>query len=398
MEQKRIVPSEEADYQPKSNELAAEAEVLSENGAKAKESLSQVIEIYRQTNPKLVDLLLGEIEKYPVGLFNQLGRVMEKPIFKAQDGQRGHWAYELTMVERTVACAERLQSLLEGTGRSIADLVFMIVIGDIGKAGPVLSDDLAESAVVSRIYNQAIFHQAHQRWLVSCDPDSFPEELDTAMAQIDKSEPKDGGLSSWDLVFKNGTFIGIPIEVYMYVLKQVALQKLDGEADLVERLFSLSPAEKGFLRLQGFDPTTTPIRKFFTSSHIKFGYEFLSVEGRLGDEKSELVGLALSHHLSQGELPPNLDFSTIVGDESKMKICAYLEILDKVDAIFHRGTPQVASDDASAKSRAIESAISITQTEIKSNLQRNYSQYPQLVEIYEKVLKAMRDAGVFNFA
>lgn len=398
MEQKRIVPSEEVDYQPKNDELVVEAEVLSENGFKAKESLSQVIEIYRSTNPKLVDFLLGEMAKYPVRIFNQLGRVMEKPVFKAQDGQRGHWAYELTMVERTVACAERLESLLGEINKSVADLVLMIVIGDIGKAGPVLSSDSAESAVVSRIYNQAIFHQAHQRWLMSCDPARFPEELDTAMAQIDKSEPKDGGLSSWDLVFKNGTFIGLPIEVYLYVLKQVAVQRLNGDANLVEHLFTLTPAEKRFLRMQGFDPTTTPIRKFFTSSHIKFGYQFLSDLDQFGDEKSELIDLALLHHLSQGELPPNLDVVALIGDEAKLKTCAYLEILDKVDAVFHRGSPQVTSGDDVARKKAIESAISITQTEIQNNLQRNYSQYPQLVQVYENVLIAMQGAGVFNFA
>jgi len=87
------------------------------------------------------------------------------------------------MVDRTLACAEKIKEFFDRDDRFISDLVFMIVVGDIGKAGPVPGDQSSSAKVVSRIYNQAIFHGAHQTWLKSCDPNTFPAELDQAMVR-----------------------------------------------------------------------------------------------------------------------------------------------------------------------------------------------------------------------
>lgn len=386
--------------QRKKEALTVDSESLSENGQKVKESLTGVLESYRENKPDLVGRLLVEISHYPANLFNHLGLLLESPVFKAQEGQKGHWAYELTMIDRTLACADEIQVFLDNDKHIIEDLMFMIVTGDIGKSGPVLVDSDPHSKVVSRIYNQAIFHRTHQRWLQTCDPSSFPSELDPAMAQISKSEPEGGGLSAWDLIFKNGTFIGLPIEVYLYVLKQVALSELGGNPAQAEALFSLRQEEKDFLIKQGFDPVSVPIRKFFTSSHIQFGQSFLQNEEGLDFQQKSSVILAMAHHLSQGELPAGFSVDSVLADERQIKICAYLEILDKVDAVYHRSNLKTVEGQTAEEARqeAIETAVSITQTEVLSNLLKNFAQYPQLVEIYKQMLAAMKKAGVFNFA
>lgn len=397
--EQRVYSRDDEDSQRVEKPLVVEDEVLSENGLKVKRSLLTVIESYKANSPELANLVLQKLEQYPGQLFDQLGLVIESPIFKAQEGQKGHWIYELTMVDRTMACAGKIKEFFGRDDRFISDLIFMIVIGDIGKAGPVPGDEGPEAAIVSRIYNQAIFHGAHQAWLKSCDPSSFPAELDQALARIDRNEPENGGVSQWDFIFKNGAFIGLPIEVYLYVLKQVALTKLNGNPVLVERLFSLHYKEKEFLSEHGFNPTTTPIRKFFTASHIQFGLDFLSREGFLDAEQKQLVLLALAHHFSQGELPAGLDVETLLNDEDRLKTCAYLEILDKVDAVFHRGAVVAGGPkDEDAKKAAVDSAVNIANTEIQTNLSRNYPDQVRLREIYSAVLSVMKQAGVFDFS
>lgn len=397
--EQRVYSRDDEDSQRVEKPLAIEDEALSENGAEVKKGLFTIIERYKDLDPSLVDLVLAEIDSYPDQLFDQLGLVVESPVFKAQEGQRGHWIYELTMVDRTMACASRLKEFFGRDDRFISDLIFMIVVGDIGKAGPVPTDQDEATAVVSRIYNQAIFHGAHQSWLKSCDPNTFPQELEPALSRINRDEPEAGGVSQWDFIFKNGAFIGLPIEVYLYILKQVALTKLNGEPAQVESLFSLDNQEREFLSEHGFNPTTTPIRKFFTASHIQFGQDFLSRDGFLSPEKKRLVTLALAHHFSQAELPKGLDASELLNDEHQLKTCAYLEILDKVDAVFHRGTVVGGvQSDAEAKQRAIDSAVNIAHTEIQTNLNRNYPDQTRLTEVYAVVLRVMRDAGVFDFS
>lgn len=397
--EQRVYSRDDEDSQRVEKPLVVEDEVLSENGAQVKNSLFAIIERYQDSNPVLAELILAEVKSYPDQLFNQLGLVTESPVFKAQEGQKGHWIYELTMVDRTLACAEKIKEFFDRDDRFISDLVFMIVVGDIGKAGPVPGDQSAAAKVVSRIYNQAIFHGAHQAWLKSCDPSTFPAELDQAMARIDKNEPEGGGVSQWDFIFKNGAFIGLPIEVYLYILKQVALTKLNGQPHQVNDLFSLQESERAFLSEHGFNPTTTPIRKFFTASHIQFGQQFLTREGFLSEERRRLVVLALAHHFSQAELPNGLKPDDLLNDEHQLKTCAYLEILDKVDAVFHRGTIVASGEnDEETKQKAIDSAVNIAHTEIQTNLSRNYPNQERLREVYTLVIVAMKDAGVFNFA
>lgn len=397
--EQRVYSRDDEDSQRSEKPLVVEDEALSESGAKVKRSLFSIIERHIDLNPDLVDLVLMEINTYPNQLFNQLGMVEESPIFKAQEGQKGHWIYELTMVDRTMACASKIKEYFGRDDKFIAELIFMIIIGDIGKAGPVPADKNNGTTVVSRIYNQAIFHGAHQAWLKSCDPSTFPQELAPAMAKIDRTEPESGGVSQWDFIFKNGAFIGLPIEVYLYILKQVALTKLNGDPTQVESLFSLNEQERLFLSEHGFNPTTTPIRKFFTASHIQFGQDFLSREGFLSPERKKLIVLALAHHFSQAELPKGLDLEELLGDEAHLKTCAYLEILDKVDAIFHRGAVVGGvQTDEEARQRAIDSAINIAHTEIQTNLSKNYPNQDKLREIYAVVLVEMKNAGVFDFS
>lgn len=397
--EQRVYSRDDEDSQRVEKPLVAEDEVLSEAGAQVKQSLFAIVERYHDSNPALAGLVLAEINSYPDQLFNQLGLVTESPVFKAQEGQKGHWIYELTMVERTLVCAEQIKAFFDRDDKFISDLIFMIVVGDIGKAGPVPGDQSSAAGVVSRIYNQAIFHGAHQGWLKSCDPNTFPAELSPALARIDRIEPENGGVSQWDFIFKNGAFIGLPIEVYLYILKQVALTKLNGSPNQVEELFSFHTGEREFLSDHGFNPTTTPIRKFFTASHIQFGQEFLSRDGFLSEERKKMVLLALAHHFSQAELPTGLDVSELLNDEHQLKTCAYLEILDKVDAVFHRGAVITGGQsEEENRQRAIDSAVNIAHTEIQTNLSRNYPNQEKLKEVYALVIVAMKDAGVFNFS
>ncbi|MFZ5438055.1 MAG: hypothetical protein ACOZAK_03315 [Patescibacteria group bacterium] len=344
----------------------------------------------------LLEDLRTSFSTYPSAIFNQLGFLLEKPLLKTHESQNGHWSYELSMIKVVLRFAEEIKANFSGDNSFIADLVFMVAISDIGKAGPVLVESSNEpAAVIRRIYNHCLFTKEHRDWLLACDPASFPEDLQPALATISR-ETTPTGLSDFDLIFKNGVFFALPIELYLYVLRQVALEKVKNEPKLLEQdpdlgekitaTFSLTTLERDFLISIGNDPQAMPIRRFFTRSHVLFGDLFFQRGGFLTPDQASLVPMAMSHHFSQDNLSLLVDREQIITDQKWIKQCALLEILDKFTAYYSRwhGEDRQKSIDA-------------TFNEVMNNLQKNYSDYSHLKDWYEEVFVWMSNVGIFTW-
>ncbi len=344
----------------------------------------------------LLETLSTSFLAYPDAVFDQLGFLLEKPLFKTQDSQNGHWSYELTMSKTVLNFAEAIKTKFSGNNQLIADLVFMITVSDIGKSGPRVVEADHYSAVVRKMYNHCIFGPEHKTWLMKCNPADFPVELQQALANISRDDS--AGISDYDLIFSNGVFFALPIEVYFYVLKQVALKKITDDPQLlqqdpdlvikIEETFTLKPEERAFLKLMDSDPQSMPIRRFFTRSHILFGSLFLKQPGLLNLEQQALVPLAMSHHFSQKILPLDLDIETVINDELWVKKCAFLEVLDKFSAYFSRWH--------GAQGEIPIQSINSTKNEIRDHLDKNYSDQPQIKIWYEEIISWMEETEIFT--
>jgi len=378
-------------------EIEEESNNLSENGRIIRsEFFSLLTDQELQSNQALLETLATNFLAYPNAIFDQLGFLLEKPLFRTQDSQTGHWSYELAMAKTVLNFAEILKTKFAGDNQFIADLVFMIIVSDIGKAGPKVAEADHYSAVVRRMYNHCIFGPEQKAWLMKCNPAEFPAELQPALATISKDSSS--GLSDYDLIFKNGVFFALPIEVYFYVLKQTALEKIKAEPELlqhdpelitkIEATFTLTPEEKDFLKLIDSDPQSMPIRRFFTRNHILFGSLFLRQSGLLNSEQQASVLLAMSHHFSQKFLPLDLDLEVVVNDELWIKKCAFLEILDKFSAYLSRWHGK----QGEVPTQSIES----TRTEIGAHLDKNYADQPQIKQWYEEIFAWMEEIEIFT--
>jgi len=306
-------------------------------------------------------------------LLNHLGLLDEIPAFKTNGKLASQFSYEIAMIKRLLTNELKVKELLSGDNQLIVDLVFAILISDVGKAGVMEAVENQPSLVIQRIFNQAIFTDAHKEWLKKAKPTDFPDQIRELIEELPEVDRKN--------IFEKGIFFSLPIEAYLYVIKQVALGLAKNNADLTdkaENLFTLTKGEQEFLLSIGVDPIKTPMRSFFTNSHIRFGRIFLNDGNLLNNEQKEMAPLALSHHLSQGVLPKGTDIDLFLNDQQLLRKAAFLEILDKFDAFYSR----FKENDCVA---ARESTWKI----ISSNLKSNYGQYPELVDVYKEIFDSM---------
>jgi len=356
----------------------------------AKQIRSELFELLTHPdvqNTKLSETLKQSFLAYPSSLLNQLGFLTEEPVFKVHEDQRCHWGYEVSMAKKVLDHLPWIKEFFKADDKFIADLLFMIFISDIGKAGPFEAKDGQPEAVVRRIFNQAIFRKRHQQWLLECDPAKFHEELHESLAQISKKTPENG-ISDYDAIFKNGIFFMLPLEIYFYVLQQVASEEAGENEDLQRKsleLFSLSSEEREFLVNIGKDPKTTPMRYFFTTSHIQFGEFFLQRVGLLNKDQSSLVDMSLSHHFSQGITASLVDLNVVINDQDWIKKVAFLEILDKFEAFLYRWRDQ-----------SLEEARKSAYNEIMFQLGKNYPKFPHLKDWYHEVFVGMETNGILS--
>ncbi len=325
-------------------------------------------------SPSLHAALASEFASYSPALLNQLGLMHDRLIFKTNGRQDSQFSYEINMVKTLLTRAKEVQTLLQADEELIVDLVFAILVSDIGKTGPEVAKKGQFKSVICRIFNQAIFSNRHKEWLMKAKPETFPPEINRLVMQM----PDDDTNSA----FKGGFFQSLPISVYLYVIKQVALELAGENQTLVaqaEQLFTISKQEKEFLLKLGIDPDVEQIGPFFTKSHVLFGEDFLSQTGMLNDRQQQFVPIALSHHLSQGILPVSIaGVENLLAHPSMLRQIIFLEILDKVDAFHSR-----------FKDKPLEEARANTWDFINSKLQFNYRQYPDLIKLYQAVFQEM---------
>lgn len=340
-----------------------------------------------EINPELIPVLKESFFSYPPSFFNQLGFLSEEPVFRSQEQQKGHWFYEQCMAQKVLEFSPQIKEWFGENDAFIADLVFMIVAGDIGKAGPVEVADHEPEAVVRRIYNQAVFHKKHKQWLVGKSSADFPPEIRQQLELLPKEPHSLESPAPYYRVFSLGEFYNLPIDAYLYVIQQVSLQQAGDDPELQEkalRLFSLTPEEREYLVTSGRDPQTTPMRRFFTTSHITFGNMYLKQEGLLNEHQLSLVDQALSHHFSQGMVPSELDVRKTM-DEKWVKVTAFLEILDKVQAGYSRW-------QGSQPNEVLEKNRSL----IEKGLEQNYPGMEHLREWYGKTFDWMVKSGILT--
>ncbi len=356
------------------------ADVLNDAGTKIAKELKELLDnldLHLDENLRFV--LARNFANYSPLILNQLGFLHELPIFRNGSAKlASQFSYELTMVKSVLANQDKIKELLGGDNQSIADLVFAILISDIGKAGPIKSNEGYPSAVVKRIFNQAIFTDVHEEWLKNASPASFSDPIKKIIEVLPEADRKN--------IFEKGIFFALPIDAYLYVIKQVATVSAKGNKELIaqaDKFFTLTEKEKHFLLLLGVDTEKTPTRSFFTNSHIRFGRLFLSRKGILNAEQRKVVPMALSHHLSQGVLPKGTDINSFLNDRALLRNTIFLEILDKFDAFRSR-----------FKEKGADAARASTWKAILGGLNANYNQYPDFLVSYREIFDEMVNAGI----
>ena len=369
----------------------SEEKVLHKAGQQALFDLFGLLQDQHLTeiNPEVIPLLKESFFSYPPSLFNQLGFLAEEPVFRSQEQQKGHWFYEKCMAQKALEFSPQIKEWFGEDDAFIADLVFMIIVGDIGKAGPVEVADHEPEAVVRRIYNQAVFHKKHKQWLIGKTPADFPPEIRGQLELLSKETATSGSLSPYETVFSRGEFFALPLEAYLHVIQQVSLEEADGDLELQEKaqkLFSLTPEEREYLVTSGRDPQTTPMRRFFTTSHITFGDMYLKQQGLLNEHQLSLVDQALAHHFSQGMVPQGLDVRNVL-EEKWVKVTAFLEILDKVQAGYSRWQGSHAGE-VLEKNRSL----------IETGLAQNYPGMKTLLQWYGETFDWMVQSGILASA
>lgn len=352
---------------------------LNAGGTKVQKELKQILDDSEELalEPRLKYVLARNFNAYPSVLLNHLSLTDEAPIFKTAGKSGSQLSYEIAMARRLLRNEFKVKNILGVDDQEIADLVFAILVSDIGKAGPIEVANEGPELVVQRIFNQAIFTDVHKAWLQQASPLSFPKQMREAISNI----PKDDLINT----FKNGVFFYLPLDAYLYLIKKVAILHSKQDPELIKKAkktFSLDQQERKYLLSMDINPATTPTRSFFTNSHIRFGRLFLG-QIELNEEQRRVVPLALSHHLSQGVLPKGTEIGYFLSDPSLLRQAAFLEILDKFDAFNSRFREE---DPSAARESTIRS--------ITNNLKLNYNQYPELASAYRDVFSSMVSLGI----
>ncbi len=382
------------------------------------------------------------VKSLPEEIFKQIS-ALHRPSMLNPDQNRNHWKYELNMIRSIVPLKEEVLDFFEVDANAkiefLKELFFMIIISDIGKAGPVLLNSRNSNAVVPRIYNNLILESKHGNAVREiCE-----RALDDSKASEVVAEPSEkrkirsalrsilrinsglrrktirslfqrpriinastaGALQSQlELFLEKKQATAMPIELAMIVAREIAESETEDQSqkERIARCFRLRRGEARFLKRYGFDVKTTPISKFYTEAHIVFGRDFLrSLASKLGNRLMNRAMLGLRHHLAQGAYPdPDEEIMSFIArskeslpERRDLKIIAFLEILDKVEAAIHRpgSTNPFASEDPEVFLRAINKHLIDNYSNGVSGDQSTY-----LFSIYQEVFAAMQQMGIFQ--
>lgn len=366
------------------------------------------------------------LQNFPDQVFNQLAIMNVDARFGPYENNN-QFSYEVRMMDFVVKNAEKIIKLIlpretdtinlseinTEVDRSnvIGYLLILITLSDIGKIGPTEYDEHAPNSIIARIYNHAIFHKPHQDWLTGKGMDSniysytISEALAIAQHTIVENLcacVRQTTMIERFLPFRKRSLIkalskkGIRINDYVTfatphmpkMLKSRSKEQVALILDDVAELYVLSDEEKEALVQLGFDPSNTRIIDFFTKAHIRFGPQFISSVTHEGDDLRHISTLAAAHHFAQGDVPKELDSlkeraKADMLDQSEtglLRMLAFLEILDKVDARVNR------SDDP------VDEAVSTMQNVVSKLSGKNYNATVQA--IYDDIFNGLIDMNV----
>ena len=356
---------------PEAAELSQEAKII----------YDQLTQMFQELGYAEVPPLIARL---PSAIFEQLVPLSSQSEVRASGESDSHWGDEMRMMR---VVGERRTAIDEWLGENYSiRLQLYISLSDIGKVGWTQYEAGAPSSVVARIYNDAIFSNVHSEWIqtylpsltengeLTQTPHQFPPEIQALISDLAKDSAK------YSAIVGFGLFHQLPIRLALYIFNQVS-----GESNGIE----ISAAEEKLLLEKGFDFSITSMGEFWTQSHLQFGNEYLMQSAMTSDQK--LLGLvALTHHFSQR--PPFMRqemsdlVATILTQDKSIMVTAFLEILDKVDAIYYRGNKA-----------SVAEAMTTIREAIHRYLASNYPEdYQRLGDIYDSVFASMEDIGVFE--
>lgn len=389
------------------------------------------------------------VNNLPQEIFQQI-EVLHQPSVLNPNRESNHWDYELNMIRAITKVKEKVLQFFEidsdDSSDFLKELILMIVVSDIGKAGPIQYKALHAAAVVPRIYNNLILESKHGEAVRAIceqavgDTKKRPgkgdvKDLETlaevmTMTHIKRILRRTGNFFSivelrklfsiyhwWEdthererlnaqltafLVHQNAT--AMPIELAMIVASKIALQDVNGQQTIlsssakdIQACLQLRRNEIQFLKKYGFDTETTSIGYFYSKGHVVFGKEYLlSLKSKLSERLLNRSLLGLQHHFVQGVSPDSKEEVMQFVESSKtnnllkrdLHLIAFLEMLDKVEAAMHRppfGNP-FASEDPKIFLKAIQTSLSA-----------NYREHEEyLFSVYQKVFTAMTAMGIFQ--
>jgi hypothetical protein len=278
---------------------------------------------------------------------------------------------ELDMCSITVDHFDKLDSFLfdeVSAGISLLnretlkeDMLSLILMSDIGKAGGEYAPPGVDDPVIAKIYIDWFLDGRHRDWIHN--------NRDSALAVMSESD-----------IALPINFLKAPINLVADAAFAVSLENR-GELseEYIRQQFSLTNLERTQLTDYGYPPDTTPMGIFFTKSHISEGEVFLnSKDAGLSERQKKLGTLALCHHLSQGIVPK--EFASVdLSDKTVLKVIAYTEILDKLDGFVGRSsdTPDIAFQK--------------TQKLIRDGLARNKGIIPNCPEDIDNIYEIVFD-------
>ncbi|GIK84249.1 MAG: hypothetical protein BroJett025_08710 [Patescibacteria group bacterium] len=410
---------------------------------KKEETSSKFSDIQLTFAKELEELLGPEFSQWalslPKDIFHQID-VLHQPGLLNSDQLQNHWDYELNMIKAVISHRNEILQLFEveevKSTEFLQDLIFMIVISDIGKAGPINYNPKHAAAVVPRIYNNLILEGKHGKSVKEIGIKTLFAKKVYGSTEVTKEIRriifKISGVKSVRFlrriifgrdstnesvleglsprvkeILKQGNVRALPIELAFIIAREIAIQEVldstQSDREKTQRIqeikkcFVLSRAEKVFLLQQGFKPDTEPIGNFYTNSHIIFGKKFLFTKSLgLNEHFRERAKVGLRHHFVQGafaDSPKKMEefirASKIDAREKRdLRLVAFLEMLDKVEASLHRpaaGNPFTGEDPQKFL------------VAIESNLKQNYqNNWEYLFSVYKEVFESMQQIGIFE--
>jgi hypothetical protein len=324
------------------------------------------------------------------------------------DLENTHLGYELEMIRIVLVYQESIKELLFGQDTTpiffgtfelpqedlIRRLVSMIMLSDIGKAGPELLQDGQDSPIM-RIYTHVIIDGKHIQQLKRHDFESGEAGFDVFVRNMDNPQSPHYDPERYEQIVDGGNVGFAPIGLVMQIAEQVFVGKYppDDPYHTYKKLFQVDQHTEDELAKLGFSSDKTPMQAFWTGAHLYAAEQLFKSTFRDKKEDFAFAIVGLLHHFSQGVVPKFATQVDIYRDSRVLKLIALMEFLDKADANFHR-----------SHKRTPELVASTTFDMVRANFQNRYkessaNQLPKVTQAdqaYQEVASFLEENGVFE--